>query len=149
VRVLATGFFADEDTRAPLRAALWAVVVNIAASVALMPALGHVGIALATSLAGLVNSGLLGLRLRRAGQLAIDRRLRARVARIAVAAIAMGVALAAAASVWPVAAAGPTGRIALLAALVAGGFAVFAAAVLLVRGTSLAELRSHFADRSA
>lgn len=149
VRVLATGFFADEDTRAPLRAALWAVIVNIALSVALMAPLGHVGIALATSLAGWVNAGLLGLRLRRAGQLAIGHQLLARVARIGVAAITMGVALGAAASVWPVAEAGPTGRIALLAALVAAGFVVYAVAVLLVHGTSVAELRSHFADRSA
>ncbi|HSQ06165.1 MAG TPA: murein biosynthesis integral membrane protein MurJ [Chromatiaceae bacterium] len=65
VMVLAPGYYARQQTRAPVRIALVSMLVNLILSLALMWPLGHAGLALATTLAALVNAGLLlrGLRL--------------------------------------------------------------------------------------
>ena len=67
VKVLAPGFYARQEMMAPVRIALIAMAVNVVASLLLMAPLGHTGLALATSLSGLANAGLLLQALRRAG----------------------------------------------------------------------------------
>ena len=52
IKVFSPGFFAREDTRTPMWFAGVALVVNVVLSLALLPFLAHVGIALATSIAG-------------------------------------------------------------------------------------------------
>jgi len=71
-KVLLAAFYARQDTRTPMRVAIATVVANIVFTVAIvMPlwragfAQAHVGIALATALAGIVNAGLLTWALRR------------------------------------------------------------------------------------
>ena len=142
VKILSTGFFARENTATPVRIAVLAMVVNIAASLALIGPLGHVGVALATALAAWLNTALLALGLARAGGLAIDARLRRRFPRILGAGAAMGLAL------WPLdlvlapaLAGAPLARIAALAALIAAGLAVYALAALALGATRWAELR--------
>ncbi|HEX5756077.1 MAG TPA: murein biosynthesis integral membrane protein MurJ [Arenimonas sp.] len=75
-KVLAPAFYARQDTKTPMRAAIATVFSNVALTVAIVTPLwfygvegGHVGIALATSLAGFVNAALLWRSLRRAGLL--------------------------------------------------------------------------------
>ena len=75
-KVFQPGFYAREDTRTPMRFAIVSVVVNIVASLVLSRWFGHVGIALATSIAAWVNAGLLGVTLSRRGLFALDERLR-------------------------------------------------------------------------
>lgn len=65
-KILAPAFFARQDTRTPVRAALITVVVNIVLCVAIVGPLwwygvegAHAGIALATALAGTLNAVLL------------------------------------------------------------------------------------------
>lgn len=93
IKVLQPGFFAREDTRTPMWFAAVSVVVNIAGSLALFPTLEHVGIAIATSVAGWVNAGLLAYFLWRRRAFEIDAAARRRVPLILVSAILMGVAL--------------------------------------------------------
>ena len=61
VKVLAPGFYARKDTRTPVRVAMVAMLVNVlaAAVFTLVFKFGHVGLALATSLSGLINALLL------------------------------------------------------------------------------------------
>lgn len=73
-KVLAPGFFARQDTRTPMRAAIVVVVVNIALLFALVLPLrragvdsAHVAIAFATGLCGLLHAALLGIWLFRRG----------------------------------------------------------------------------------
>ncbi len=73
-KVLAPAFFARQDPRTPMRAAIWTVAANVALTVAIVTPLwhggvegGHAGIALATALAGMLNAGLLWRVLRRSG----------------------------------------------------------------------------------
>jgi putative peptidoglycan lipid II flippase len=65
-KILAPAFFARQDTRTPVRAALWTVGVNIVLCLAIVGPLwwfevegAHAGIALATALAGTLNAVLL------------------------------------------------------------------------------------------
>ncbi len=59
VKVLAPGYYARLDMRSPVRIAVIALGVNIVVKLALMAPLGHVGLALATTVSALVNAGLL------------------------------------------------------------------------------------------
>ena len=92
-KVFQPGFYAREDTQTPMRFAIISVVVNIAASIVLSIFLGHVGIALATSLAAWVNTALLAVTLSRRGHFTLDERLQRRLPRIVVSAAAMGALL--------------------------------------------------------
>jgi len=59
VKVLAPGYFARKDTRTPLNFAFIAVGLNVVLNLSLYKIMGHVGLALATSAAALVNGALL------------------------------------------------------------------------------------------
>lgn len=67
IKVLAPGFYARQDTTTPVRIAVVAMLSNIVFNLALVVPLKHAGVALATSLAAYVNSGLLFRALRRSG----------------------------------------------------------------------------------
>ncbi len=73
-KVLLPAFYARQDTRTPMRAAVATVVANVVLTVALVTPLhiagfrsAHVGIAIATAAAGVLNAALLWRYLRRAG----------------------------------------------------------------------------------
>ena len=65
VRLLATAFYAFQDTKTPVRVAVAALAVNVALGVALAWAIGTPGIALATASAAAANATLLAVLLRR------------------------------------------------------------------------------------
>jgi putative peptidoglycan lipid II flippase len=69
VRIAAATFFALQDTRTPVRMAGISIFANIILGVVLMKPLAHGGLALATSIASILNLGLLlgALRTRLAG----------------------------------------------------------------------------------
>ncbi len=89
-KVFQPGFYAREDTATPMRFAIISVVINIVLSFALSRYLGHVGIALATSIAAWVNATQLGVTLSRRGHFALDERSRKRLPRIVAAGMLMG-----------------------------------------------------------
>lgn len=59
VKILASGFYAKQDMRTPVRVGVIAMVANMIFNLALIYPLKHGGIALATSLAAMLNSGFL------------------------------------------------------------------------------------------
>jgi len=59
IKVLASGFYSRQDTRTPVRIAVIAMVANILLNISFITFFKHVGLALATSLAGLINAWLL------------------------------------------------------------------------------------------
>jgi putative peptidoglycan lipid II flippase len=89
-KIFQPGFFAREDTRTPMHFALYSVALNIAGALALFPFLGHVGIALATSVAAWLNAALLGITLTRRGHFQTDAALRRNLPRIVLSSLAMG-----------------------------------------------------------
>jgi putative peptidoglycan lipid II flippase len=92
-KVFLPGFFAREDTSTPMWYAMASVAVNIGGSLLMFPVIGHVGIAVATSLSGWTNALLLAVTLIRRGHFSFDAALRRRAPLIVVASISMGVAL--------------------------------------------------------
>lgn len=67
VKIFAPGYFARQDTRTPVKIGIVAMVANMVLNLLFVfgLGLGHVGLALATSLAAFLNAGLLFLGLRR------------------------------------------------------------------------------------
>lgn len=65
VKILAAGFYAKQDMRTPVRIGVIAMVSNMILNFALIWSLAHAGIALATSLAALINTSLLYFALRK------------------------------------------------------------------------------------
>ena len=127
VKVLAPAFFARGDTARPVKIGMATVALNLALNVAFMSPLGHIGPALATSLAAIVNCVWLGLVLHRQGHLAPDGGLLRRLPRMGLAAGAMAATLALAQGPLFAAAAGVRGmKYAALAALVGLGLAAYA-----------------------
>lgn len=67
VKALVPGYYGRQDVRTPVRIALLAMVANLVLSLVLMFPFGHGGLAAATSIAALLNGGLLLAGLMRAG----------------------------------------------------------------------------------
>jgi putative peptidoglycan lipid II flippase len=135
-------FFAHEDTVRPLRYAAASMALNTAISVAGAATVGWLAIPAGTTLAAWLNLWLLNRGARVYGAVAEpDDRLRRRLPRLAAAAAAMGAALGVAtwagAPLWD----DPLWRLPALAALVAGGGAVYAAAALAFGAFTAADLR--------
>ncbi|MCD9031575.1 murein biosynthesis integral membrane protein MurJ [Luteimonas sp. Y-2-2-4F] len=138
-KVLAPAFYARQDTRTPMRAAIWTVAANVALTVAITTPLwlrgvpgAHGGIALATALAGIVNAWLLWRSLRSSGLYRPEAgwvrfALRLGAACAAMAAVVLG------ARGWVgewTAIAGPAARVGWLAAAIGAGAASYALALV-------------------
>lgn len=149
IKVFSPGFFAREDMRRPMWFAAASVVVNITASLALFPLLGHVGIAVATSLAGWLNAVLLAVTLWRRGHLALHRTTQRRLVMIGVASAVMGAVLYLAAGALQAWLHAPSllSRGVGVALLVALGALVYGIAAILTGAVDLAELRGALSRR--
>lgn len=144
-RALTPAFHARQDTRTPVRIAFVTIAVNLALSLALMPWLGHVGLALATGLSAWGNAGQLAWALHRREAWQPDARLLRRAGLILLAALVMAAAL------WglnhalaPWYGRGQLWQVAALALLVGGGMAVYLACALLLGASKPAEWRAMF-----
>src|SRR6516165_395300 len=127
VKVLAPAFFARQDTATPVKVAVAAMACNLCLTLVLMQFLAHVGIALATTVAGWVNALTLLCLLLRRGHFRFDQRAQRNLPRIGAAAIGMGVVLALLRVALDPALAGPAMlRVGALTALVCAGLAAFA-----------------------
>ncbi len=142
IKVLTPGYFARHDTKTPVKIAILCLAINVALNIALMGPLAHVGIALATTIAGWVNALLLARGLMRRGFLAPDDRLKRRTVRMVIATALMAGAL------WLVhwglgelTELGQGLRVAVLAALVVTGLATYAAAGRIVGAFAFSDLR--------
>ncbi|MGH7040239.1 MAG: murein biosynthesis integral membrane protein MurJ [Stellaceae bacterium] len=151
VKVLAPGFFARQDTKTPVKIAILAMAVNLTLTLILMHPLAHVGIALATAVAGWVNALCLFAVLRRQRHFGLDRRTRRNLPRVALAALLMGLVLVVLRGVLagPLAG-GPLGlRVGALAALIGAGLASFALFALLLGIFDWRTLRSRLGRQPA
>ncbi|MEO0608125.1 MAG: murein biosynthesis integral membrane protein MurJ [Pseudomonadota bacterium] len=96
IKVLAPGFFAREDTKTPMRFALWTVLLNTVVGASLFFWFrsegwdGFPGLAMATSLAAWMNAAMLFFGLRVRGWYQPGRRLILRLFSVMLASLAMG-----------------------------------------------------------
>ena len=150
IKVLVPGFYARADTRTPVRVALGAMLVNLGLNLALVWSLGHVGLALSTSIAAWVNAAVLWFILRRHGHLAIDARLRRRALGLFGATAVLAAALFGLNPMVTPLLAGPVlHRAAGLAVLLSLAAAIYFAAAALFGGFATAELRALVRRRRA
>ncbi len=150
IKVFQPAYFAREDTRTPMRFAFVNLVVNVVLSLGLFWAfkragyMPHIGIALATSIAGWLNAFLLWGGLARREDFVFDARLSRSLFFVLAASAAMGVGLwTALPHLDPHLAYGQPlwHRIAALGALVVGGALVFFAVVTATGVLKLSMLR--------
>jgi putative peptidoglycan lipid II flippase len=154
IKVFSPAYFAREDTATPMRYAVISLTANTLGSITLfflfrrLGLMPHLGIAVATTLGGWLNAGLLYSTLVRRGNLMLDSRLKWALPSIAVNSAVMGVV------VWLVSAyladmftAGIVPRTAALAALVSAGLAVYAVGSLALGAVEVRQLRTFLRRR--
>ena len=143
IKVLQPGYFARENTKGPMWMAGGTVVVNIVFSLLLFPFFGHVGIAIATSIAAWVNVVLLWVGLR--GFLTLDRESWRRLGCMVIASVVMAVGLYGAKSLmvgWLES--GFWLKTISTAVLVGFGATIYGLSALLLGVTSVDEMKSAF-----
>ena len=143
VKVLQPGYFARENTKTPMLIAGVTVIVNIVFSLILFGPLGHIGIAISTSISAWVNVTLLMYGLKNFWK--PDNRLKSRLPRILMASLIMGL------SIWIINKylEGMFGqgfwlRITGLLILVVSGTTIYFLAVIKLKASSLQEIRKEF-----
>ncbi|WP_316862238.1 murein biosynthesis integral membrane protein MurJ [uncultured Cohaesibacter sp.] len=92
-KVLSPGYFAREDTKTPMKFATIGMIVNVGAALLLFPFLHHIGIAIATTLAGWVNALLLGITLWKRGHFRADTLLIRRLVMFLLSSVIMGIGI--------------------------------------------------------
>jgi putative peptidoglycan lipid II flippase len=151
IKVFSPAYFAREDTKTPMRYAMISLFANTAGSIGLfflfreLGYLPQLGIAVATTLGGWLNAGLLWATLVRRGHFVLDKRMARAFATILLSSVVMGAALVAAAHFlgpYFVTGQGFLAHILALAALVGAGLAVYAAVVLATGTINLRQLRN-------
>lgn len=150
IKVFSPAFFAREDTATPMRYAVLSLTANTVGSIALfflfrsLGLMPHLGIAVATTLGGWLNAGLLYVTLVNRGFFVPDERLRRALMLIAVASLAMGVVVWGTATFLQEWFAAPSLalRAGGLCALVTAGLAVYGAAILFSGVIEVRQLRA-------
>ncbi len=143
-KVLQPLYYAREDTRRPFRYAVVAMAVNAAFAVLMMPVIGFMAAALATTVAGWIMVWQLWRGARGMGpEAAFDDRTRRRLPRIIAASVMMGVVLWGVSLLLGPALGTPGWRYGALAALIASGILAYGAAGMALGAFRLAEFRAH------
>jgi putative peptidoglycan lipid II flippase len=132
--------FAHEDAHTPMLAAFGGLAVAIIGGALLFPRFGYVGVAAAIAVSGWVGAGLLGILLFRRRWLLIDAEAWRRLPRICLATISMAATVGCANYLIGAGGVSSAARLAILAALVTLGVAVYFAALRLLGVVTLKEL---------
>jgi putative peptidoglycan lipid II flippase len=138
IRIIVSAFYSLQDTRTPMKAAIVALIVNGALSVALMFPFQHAGIALATSIASAVNVGMLWVILKRRIGALLDSDFIRSIGKTALASLVMAAVIGLVELLFPWETSGPFSvRLLYLVLCVAGGGATFFAAALLLKSPEI------------
>ena len=132
--------FAHEDTHTPMLTALAGFAAAVIGGVLLFPRLGYTGVAAAIAASGWIGAGLLGTLLFRRRWLRIDANAWRRLPRICLATMAMAAAVGFANHVIGAGVASSAARLAILAALVTLGIAVYFTVLQMLGVVTLKEL---------
>jgi len=144
-KVLQPLYYAREDTRSPFRFAVWSMVVNAVLAFGLMPVIGYMAAAIATSVSAWVMVWQLWRGSRSMGDAArFDDRFRSRLPRIIVASVVMGLVLWGLSFQLAEALVTPRLRTAALGGMVLASMVVYFGTVLAIGGMSWVELRGAF-----
>jgi putative peptidoglycan lipid II flippase len=144
-KVLQPLFYAREDTRSPFRYAVWSMVINAALAIGLLPWIGWLAAAIATTVSAWAMVWQLWRGSRAMGtEVQLDDRFLARVPRMILASALMGLVLWGLMTVLAGPLATPGIRTAALGGMVLAAMAVYFGTVLLIGGMSWVELKGAF-----
>jgi putative peptidoglycan lipid II flippase len=142
VKIFAPGFYANHDTKTPFKIAMLCVVVNLFFNLTLIHSFAHVGMAMATTIAGWVNVGLMASILHKRGIFVPDATLRQRLSKLTLASAIMAAALLATegffTSFYDQSA---LMKVIGLSSVIAIGAGAYGASVLLLKAYDLGEMR--------
>ncbi len=93
IKVLTPAFYANHDTKTPFKIATLCIAVNLVLNLLLIHPFAHVGMALATTIAGWLNVSLLVWQLEKRNLFAVDSALTRRLPRILISSVVMSAAL--------------------------------------------------------
>lgn len=148
-KIFASTFYANHDTKTPVRIAMTCVAVNLVLNLTLIWPVGYVGLALSTSIASWVNACMLAKALKKRSLFVPDTTLRFRLPRMLAACSIMGVAL------WGMnyvlagyLAGGLLSKIVALSLLIGGGGAVYGVSLLMLRVMRISELKAYARPRT-
>jgi len=141
IKVLAPGFYANQDIRTPVRIAVGVLVITQLLNVVLVPRLGHAGLALSIGLGAMLNAMALLVGLVRRGMYRPRPGWWRFLLQVGGASLvlAAGLLWAAGAVDWIAMRAQPGSRIGLMAAILAGAAAAYFA-LLMITGVKLRQL---------
>jgi len=141
VKIVAATFFALQDVRTPMFMAFISIIANVILGVILMKPLAHGGLALATSLASMLNLGLLAYALRaRMGALGA-RKIAQSVARVILSSAGMGIVVwATAGAIFPLENRTSTGLLIGVAACIGIGLSVYGVISFVLKSPELSSI---------
>lgn len=93
IKIFAPGFFANGDTKTPVKIAMLSIVFNIIVSISLIQYFQHVAMALGTSFASILNASLLCVILIKRGLFKIEKNVVIQCTKILISAIIMAIIL--------------------------------------------------------
>ncbi len=147
-KVLQPLYYAREDTRSPFRFAVWSMVVNAVLAVGLMPLIGFLAAAIATSASAWVMVWQLWRGTRTMGDAArFDARFKARLPRILAASALMGLVLWGLSWAMADLLATPGVRTLALLALCLAGIVVYFGTAIAIGAMSLADMKASLRRR--
>jgi putative peptidoglycan lipid II flippase len=150
VKIFAPGFYANHDTKTPLKIALICVGVNLFFNLVLSGPFKQVGMAAATTIAGWVNLALMAIILYRRGMFAPDRLLRNRLIKLTMASALMAIALLLTQPLFDGYWQGHMlHRVGALSALIGIGAIAYGLAVLALRAFDVSQMRTLIRRRSS
>jgi putative peptidoglycan lipid II flippase len=138
VKIIAATFFALQDVRTPVRMAIISIIANIVLGIILMKPLAHGGLALATSLASMLNLGLLAYALKaRIGALGA-KKIAQSVARVILSSAGMGIVVWATAwAIFPLENRTSSGLLIGVSACIGIGFSVYGVISFMLKSPEL------------
>jgi putative peptidoglycan lipid II flippase len=93
IKIFTPCFYAQYDTKTPLKISIISLLANVSLNVLFMQFLAHVGIALATSIASWITAALLYYNLRKRRMFIIDRQMAIRLPKIMLCAVFMVISM--------------------------------------------------------
>ena len=93
VKIFLPSFFANHDTKTPVKIGVFCLVLNVVLNLILMQFYAHVGLAIATAITSWINAILMGMALKKRGLLSVHTTTFRRIAKFVFATIVMSVAV--------------------------------------------------------
>jgi putative peptidoglycan lipid II flippase len=147
VKVIVPVFYSLQDTKTPVKISIIAMTANIILNLILMGPLKHAGLALATSLSGMINAGWLIYALRKRLGLLGGRLILASFGRIALASAVMGVLCRQVINHFAFMQHNLWGKLGILGGCIAGGAGVFLLLSHLLGSKEILLLQQGFSTR--